>query len=263
MKYISHAITKTKLRIPLTWIRHQNLELEDVFLASYPRSGNSWLRFLLYEILSGNESRFETIIFTIPPVGLQSKAPRLLKTGGRLIKTHESYRREYRKAIYIVRDARDVVLSEYALQIGSGIFRGDFDKFLDDFLKGKVNGFGSWRQHVNSWLDAIDQQFAKVLFIKYEDMRKDTSSTLQAIVSFLGETPDNAKIQIAVDNNSLKNMRHKEEEVKDSVFKDWNSAHKFIGQGETKSGKGKLNEAQLQLINESCAASLSRCGYIK
>lgn len=261
--YISHNLTKTKLRVPLIWLRHQRLKSEDIFVASYPRSGSTWLRFLLYEILSGREARFDTINFTIPSVGEQSKAPRLLPTGGRLLQTHESYRREYRKAIYIVRDARDVVLSEFAFQIGQGIFIGNFDMFLDGFLKGKVNGYGSWKQHVTSWLNAIDQNSVANVLVKYEDMRSDPLSALQTIISFLGEQPDRAKIQSAIDHNSLEAMRHKEEDVKERVFKNWGVGHKFVRQGSVQNWQNKLTATQLKLINENCAAPLSRCGYIK
>ena len=38
----------------------------------------------------------------------------VLPNGGRLIKTHEQYRSQYKRAIYLMRDLRDVMLSNWA-----------------------------------------------------------------------------------------------------------------------------------------------------
>src|ERR1700727_3963974 len=52
---------RTRLRAPLVTLRHLGLDSSDVFLASYPRSGNTMLRFMLGEALSGLPSTFDQI----------------------------------------------------------------------------------------------------------------------------------------------------------------------------------------------------------
>ncbi|MGC1371780.1 MAG: hypothetical protein WA824_06540, partial [Candidatus Sulfotelmatobacter sp.] len=69
---------------------------------------------MLYEILVGQSSSFVNIRQLVPDIGQQDAAQPLLAQDGRLIKTHEPYRPAYKKAIYLVRDARDVALSEFA-----------------------------------------------------------------------------------------------------------------------------------------------------
>ena len=106
--------SRTSLRAPLVWGRHLGLDSNDVFLASYPRSGNTLLRFPLAEAISGALCTFENVQRIVPEIGVHVYAYPLLPAGGRLIKTHERYRRKYRRAIYIVRDVRDVLLSSFA-----------------------------------------------------------------------------------------------------------------------------------------------------
>ena len=84
----------------------------------------------------------ESIDKCIPEIDAHRGVPPILAGGGRLIKTHEQYRKEYTKAVFLVRDPRDVVLSSYAAAVDVGlaplVSKGDLDSFLLSFLKGKA-----------------------------------------------------------------------------------------------------------------------------
>ncbi|HKS75489.1 MAG TPA: hypothetical protein VJQ82_19930, partial [Terriglobales bacterium] len=55
-RQIRYGVAKSKLRAPLVWLRHRGLGPRDTFVASYPRSGSTWLRFQLFELLTRRES---------------------------------------------------------------------------------------------------------------------------------------------------------------------------------------------------------------
>ena len=40
--------------------RHATVSRRDTFLASYPKSGNTWLKFMLTYLLSGREADFDS-----------------------------------------------------------------------------------------------------------------------------------------------------------------------------------------------------------
>ena len=82
------------LHAPVAWFRHFGLDSSDVLLASHGRSGSTLLRFILAEILSGEPSTFDNIQQISPEMGLQGRARPIVPGGGRLIKTHEPYRRQ-------------------------------------------------------------------------------------------------------------------------------------------------------------------------
>src|SRR5262249_23016716 len=189
LRKLRHEVAKSSIRKPLVWLRHKSLKDDDIFLASYPRSGSTWLRFLLYESLAGESSGFGNVNQSIPDVREHKIGLPLMPNGGRLIKTHEGYHPEYKKTVYLVRDPRDVALSEYAYQTALGFVDQPLDNYLKSFLTQAINPFASWSDHVQSWLNAplsTDQ----LLIVKFEDLRADSVKTVSEMISFFGLTPD-------------------------------------------------------------------------
>ncbi|MGA8150808.1 MAG: sulfotransferase domain-containing protein [Terriglobales bacterium] len=247
----------TKARVPLLWLRHHGFGPADVFLGSYPRSGTTWTRFTLFEILTGGASGFVAVNGALHGVGAHKTGQRVLPNGGRLINTHERYHKQYKKAIYLVRDARDVALSEFAYTRALEFFHGDLDKFLTTFLCKKINAFGPWQRQVSSWLDSPIAGTPDLLLMHYEDLRQNPMEGFSRMVDFLGVKADPAMIQRAIDNNALEQMQEKErkEPVRASV-KD-----RFVRSGAVQGWRSKLTPAQLELIEQHAGSVLARLGY--
>src|SRR5688572_26204499 len=87
MQQVRYRLSKSPIRVPYNWLRHRRLRSADAFLASYPRSGSTWTRFLLFELLTGTPADFTPVIRTIQYIGDHHDSPALLPGGGRLIKT--------------------------------------------------------------------------------------------------------------------------------------------------------------------------------
>ena len=257
----------TKLRAPLVWARHWKINRNDAFVASYPRSGNTWSRFLLCEALTETEADFRSVPFTIPAIRLHSlygAIPAVLPNRGRLLRTHELYSRAYRKAVYFVRDPRDVVISNYEFERGFPHFRAKtFDDFLHLFDRGKINSFGSWRAHVRSWLDSPLAQTDDFLLIRYEDMRRDTEGLLAKIIEFLAVPVNPERVRIAVENNDLQRMRQKEDRSRG-----WSAdcgaameAGRQVRVGSVGGWQDRLSPAQVDLIEHHAGDLMMRLGY--
>src|SRR5581483_2342060 len=110
-----------------------------------------WMRFVLAQLATGEPSTFRSVEDVVPSVGYHRNAPVLLPGGGRLIKTHEPYRRDYRRAIYLVRDVRSVLMSHYRMLTRSKFPDMSFDTFLGEFVRGSLDGYGTWQEHIGSW----------------------------------------------------------------------------------------------------------------
>jgi hypothetical protein len=257
MRRLRHELSKTGLRSPLLWIRHHGFRSSDVFTASYPRSGSTWLRFILAEILAGQSSGFKGVNMLSPDVGEHADAQSLLPGSGRLIKTHELYRPTYKKAIYLARDPRDVLFSEYAYENALGVIDGDFDLFLDAFLRKGVNAFGLWTDHVNTWLDAADSNQCELLVVRFEEMRRDTERCLKQTMEFLNFPVEDGAIRKAIAGNSLEQMKAKEKVTPQRA----SAKGRFIGSGSVAGWKEKLSVSQLQLIDQYAGKAMSRLGY--
>jgi sulfotransferase family protein len=257
VKRIRYLLSKTLLRIPLYWIRHQGLGPNDVFFGSYPRSGSTWSRFVLCEILTGREADFDVVNATMRGVHRRDHGLPTLPHDGRVLGSHEQYRRQYKRAFYLVRDARDVALSEYAYLKALGFFRGNMDEFLLKFLgvRGRINGFGPWQKHVASWLDSPIAGTDKFTFVRFEDLRQKPEETFSRISEFLGVKPDPQVVKRAVANNSLKRMQEKER-LSPQLPKD-----AFVRTGSVQGWREKLTKSQVEMIEEHAGSALLRLGY--
>jgi hypothetical protein len=257
---LRHRVMVTQVRAPLIWLRHCGLDASDVFLASYPRSGNTWTRFLLTEILAKESASFDNINLAIPEMGIHARAQLTLPSGGRLIKTHEPYRPEYKRAVYLVRDFRDVVLSQFSRERELGMHRMSLDEYLPLFLEGRLSGFGSWQQHLPSWLDGPLASSGDMLVIRFEEMRRDPQPSIMRIVEFLGYQPRAEMVRAAIDNNSVERMRAKENAAQ-KLHKSTGEEGRFVRKGSVAGWREKMTESQLQLIDRHAGEVLVRLGY--
>jgi hypothetical protein len=256
LRKMRHAVAKTGVRAPLVWVRHKTLRENDVFFASYPRSGSTWLRFVLFESIVGQSSGFGNVNESIPDVKDRKTGIALMPNGGRLIKTHEPYHVEYKKAVYLVRDPRDVALSEYAYQTALGLVNEPLDTYLPKFLTRGVNPFASWSAHMESWLSA-PLSSDQLLVVKFEDLRRDTTNGVADIIRFFGLTPNLQQIRDAVANNSVERMKAKEKEAPQRASK----KGQFIRSGSVGGWRANLTEAQVAVVREHASGLLNRLGY--
>jgi sulfotransferase family protein len=277
LKELRYKASRTKLRAPKAWWEHRGLNDKDVLFASFERSGNTWLRFVLMEILTKDNAGFLNVNQILPEMGTHREMKPVLPNGGRLIKTHEQYRSEYKRAIYLMRDLRDVMLSNWARDKEMG-FSDYFDHgkgmdgYVEAFLQGKVTRFGSWQSHVDSWLNCPLAQNGNLLVVRYEDLRGDTENGLVEMLDFLGIKSDRDLIRRAVENNSLRNMREKEEKAKTSGAAlgkgtllrkhriDREDA-RFVRTGSVGGWRDKLTDAQIDMVTRYAGEALLRAGY--
>jgi len=181
----------------------------DVFVTSYPKSGNTWLRFMLANLIAppDTEIDFYNSNHFIPEVG---QDPQQLEdlSDPRLMKSHAPFQLAYPRTVYVVRDGRDVYVSYYHhrrkhLQDGLS---------FDAYLRQTPHWPGRWAQHTKGWLDAADAARDRILVVRYEAMIDDPKAQLQRVASWIGLKTTPARMEAAVANASATNMRRIEQE---------------------------------------------------
>lgn len=262
---LRRALAKTPLRRFVVWRRHLGLRSSDCFLASYPRSGSNWVKFLLLESILDRELDFPQSDYFMPYVGTHRSAPQLLPGGGRLIKTHEIYHPVYGKSIYLVRDPRDVVISEYRLLSNLKLYNASFERFLVEFLDGGVSGLGCWSQHVESWLTAPPE---RVLVVRFGDLHRNPQLCIQRMLDFLAVSVSAKAVQKAIDSNNLESMKKKEDQARHSdkkkgfIFSRLPDHARFVNQGRAQGWVCEIGPSQQTQMESRLRVLLERLGYL-
>jgi hypothetical protein len=182
---------------------------DDVFLVSFPKSGNTWARFLIANLMHPERPvDFANLYKFIPdPFGTPKRVfdsiPR-----PRVIKSHECFDARYPRVIYIVRDPRDVVISQYHYHRKCRKITDDYpiEEFVSRFVAGQTFPNGSWGENVATWLVSRynDPRF---LLLRYEDMVADVQAELAKVASFLNIPATPQLLSQAAERSSANSMR--------------------------------------------------------
>jgi len=192
---------------------------DDTMVVSYPRSGNTWTRFLIANLLQPRQAiGFANIESLIPDTcTISSRALKSIPRP-RVIKSHEYFDHRYPKVIYVVRDPRDVTLSCYHFQRKYGQINDGYsmERYVDDFVNGrlKLASWGTWAENVASWVSTRGGS-SNFLLLRYEDMLQDTRRELKRIAAFLRLSVTQEILETAIFNSSSQRMRVLELQAQD------------------------------------------------
>ena len=238
---------------------------DDTFLVSYPKSGNTWVRFLLANLIYPNETvGFANINRLLPAPGVSSK--RFLRNlpRPRILKSHEPFDVRFRKVIYLVRDPRDVAVSEYHFNLKKRYIEPDvtLEQFVGRSIKGTTAGYGSWWEHTASWIAARHGNPA-FLLVRYEDLIAEPISETGKIAEFLGIQAGPERLEAAVQRSSADRMRKLEKQQADQWTGTKNTRKEIPFVRAAKSGgwKDTLPAHCVQEIEIAWAPLLNFLGY--
>lgn len=189
----------------------RNVEVlaDDVFVVSYPKSGNSWVRFLIANLVApGRRVDFSSVQQIVPGIDWLSANELRGLTRPRLLKSHEYFDPRYEKVLYLVRDPRDVVVSYYHHHLRSRLIPEGYpmEQYVARFLAGRLDPYGSWHEHVGSWLGARESD-PGFLLMRYEDLSAAPQPGLRRIADFLELRPSDAELELACQRSSFEVMR--------------------------------------------------------
>ena len=189
---------------------------KTVIIASYPKSGTTWMQNLVYQLLALAKRRTGAPVAELSHISdfcpflendkawdhsssPASLAPHHLKAHGSIdaaiFNTHLYMSTMPAGAdiqyVYVTRDARDVCNSFYHHLSHQAPYDGGYtggrSEFVRDWSEGSI-AFGPWGTHLKEWLenDGSVKDRERCLRVDYSEMKRDLDSVIRSVASHLG-----------------------------------------------------------------------------
>jgi hypothetical protein len=240
---------------------------DDTFLVSYPRSGNTWTRFLIANLLHPEvEIGFANIDRFVPDTAALSSRALKRISRPRVLKSHQYFDHRYPKVIYIVRDPRDVALSYYQFHRKYGFIQDGhpIEQFVTDFVNGRLVSadWGTWAENVASWLYTRGHSEG-FLLTRYENLKQDSRGELSRLAAFLGVDAKPELLTRVIERSSAQRMRELEIKEQDQ----WLGTRKhrkdipFVGEASAGGWEQKLPPESVVLIEAAWGGLMATLGY--
>ncbi|MBQ0750268.1 MAG: sulfotransferase domain-containing protein [Roseovarius sp.] len=271
-----------------------------IWLASYPKSGNTWTRLFLANYLMNAQEpvpinqahRFavgDAVVKMYNRVAGREIDPQNLSLSLRLrdgvlrgivannadvnfVKTHNARvapekielipDRYTRSAIYIIRNPLDMVLS-YARHYG--ITQEDAANKICHPDNGNLPTETSVAQYLSSWDMHVKSWMAyapwKRLILRYEDLLDDPETHFAKVLDLVGVPVDKERLQRAIRFCSFDELSRQEEEQ--GFIERPEQSEKFFGKGQKDQWKTDLDPALAEMIRAKMGETMKRYGYLE
>lgn len=241
---------------------------DDTFIVSYPKSGNTWVRFLIANLLRTNEDiSFANIEQKIPDIYQHTNRNLTNFSRPRILKSHEYFNPIYKNVIYIIRDPRSVVISYYNYLKNDRNMDSvsSLSSFVDVFICGNIDGYGSWGQHVGSWLWEVRNN-KNMLLLKYEGLLENTERELEKISCFLNIEVTHEDILRTIELSSFSHMRELEVQQPEYMGKSRHDLIRndipFVREGKAREWESILSPVDRQKIEKTWSGLLKEFDYL-
>ena len=273
---------------------------KNIFLASYPKSGNTWLRSIIGNFYNFDKEFSLNDLKSIPLLSIKKhfnefqnkvyinnnelhfdwvsqniiKCQKILNNKLNhlnIFKTHSVRHKNFTNEtvnagfIYIVRDPRDIIVS---LKNFSG---KEIDKTIDEFLFSKslmitTNGaqelLSTWELNVQSWLNYTS---VPRLIIKYEDLKLNPKEIILNITKFLNKIH---RLNINLNNKDIDkiventNFNNLKKLEDKNGFDEATIHSNFFRSGTSNQWKDVLTNTQINLIEKNLKSMMRYFNYI-
>ena len=224
MSAINYSLWRDMLVTPVDtqrfeWVhQHWTPRADDVFIASFPKSGTTWTQQIVRLVYSrglihDSDPPLHTII---PWLDDSEDLPDLSVVDSmlspRVFKSHNPYHllprnlTESNRLIYVTRNAKDTAVSMYFHTFGFKMYEYDkpIEHFIDEFMAGRVE-YGPYWTHLKSW--HIQREQRNILVLHYEEMQADLAATVARVARFLDQPLTNEEIERIAQLSTFSSMK--------------------------------------------------------
>jgi hypothetical protein len=243
------------------------LRESDTFVVSCSKSGTTWFAFLLAHYFHpqlGDEINLRTSTRFIPDVNRMYLGTGYVERASlrhirklpnpRVFRVHARFDARFPRVIYLLRDPRAVVLSQWHYMRGCD---SKFSMSLPDFVRDRDCAF-AWEDSVRDWL--LEGSHPRLIVVRYEDLLIDPRRELGRVVDFLGVEKSPSGIDRAVNRSSFERMAELEARTGAAEGR-LSQGERFVRRGKADGWREEFDEATLRASMERFGPYLPRLGY--
>lgn len=186
-----------------TFARDYTPRAEDVFVVTQMKCGTTWMQHVVYEVLHrghGNLVEAGTAMYALSPwlegrksVPMAQSSVVGVERPSRIVKTHMPVKlcpfNAQAKYIYVARHPVSCFASCIDfVDTNVGGMAPALPAFEGWYTSSDLMWWGTWTDHVKGWWDRA-QSNPNVLFVFFEDMKKDLGGVTRRVADFLGVAP--------------------------------------------------------------------------
>jgi hypothetical protein len=269
-KLQSFSMLKQLLKRHWTAVRAKSLTSRvDAFLVSYPKSGRTWLRYILANYLvAANKLDItidtQTFFAVVPnfdsdPVrGIPKFLARNWPASVPLIAvSHASFQAAVfrnKKAIMLVRNPHDVVVSAYFHETRH---KHRFAGSIGDFIEDREHGLPALVQYLNSW--AKDLQSIEHCVVTYEKLSAEPGKEIARLLAFLSIPINPEALRAAITASQFDEMQRAEISVgiPGHDYDRTDSESRRMRKGKALGYRDYLNHKQIDRVDQILEQALS------
>jgi len=226
------------------------LNKKDIILVSYPKSGSTWIRFILCNYIFISENNPNTVSFRevddlMPEFGISNLTRRWpFDFIPRFVKTHWKWNPLFagKMSLLIVRDPRDTMVSYYNYRNKqvSKVTQEDFQTFI----RSKKFGLEAWFKHLKSW------EKKATCVIRYEDLKREGLKEISESFLKLRLDINSEILSTAFENAAFDKLKANEKAHGMSKKNFFSEGQMFFNKGKTNQWVEYFSEKDLQYYQE-------------
>jgi alcohol sulfotransferase len=272
-EYAEEVTRRFTARQQAAAILKQHLDKSCFYLCSFPKSGRTWLSYLLANYLNlqfrlGLAINFATLFHLVSLDNFeQGKGVGVYdyyddKRFPLILVSHDAFdegKFGNAKTVFLTRSVFDTLVSNYFQH--ARVFTSDrsWKGSIKEFIRSE-QGVASYCTYLNSWSGFLDGNDSAHI-LAYEDMHQDIFGAARRILEFMGVTVDEEHLGKAVELSSFEAMRKMETETKipgvnfHFALDDEESAR--VRKGKVGGYRDYLDEEDIEYIRAYCDENLT------